>query len=81
MRRVKITFLALLFLATLASGSLWIRGRSMLTSEAPMDRTLLFLSAGLLLLSLLALTRILARTKPPVSAPARVAVRSDDNKT
>ena len=74
MRRVTVTFLILLGLATLASGQLWMLGKAISAGHGTLlDNVLALLSALLLLVALPAMGRILYRT-----APARCAGNAQD---
>lgn len=65
MNRVTLTFIVLLSLTTLASGQLWLRGKALVESQGTLlDVTLIILSAGVLLVGLLGLGRMVYRTAP-----------------
>lgn len=76
MNRVIATFLVLLGLATLTSGQLWMRARALTAGQGtPLDVMLAVLSAVLLILALLGLSRILYRTAP--TPPADDAITEE----
>ncbi len=75
MDRVTVTFLALLALATFASGQLWIRGKLWITgSMTALDGAVALVSAVLLVATLVGLGRMLYRTAP---VPAVVVAQED----
>ena len=69
MSRVTGTFVVLLGLATLASGQLWMRGKKLISGQSSaLDAGLAILSAAVLILAMLGLSRILYRTAPAPQA-------------
>lgn len=78
MDRITATFLGLLALATLASGQLWLRGKTLGMGQGTfLDATVTVLSAGVLVLALVGLGRILSRTAP-VAATADLDRRQEE---